>query len=1177
MSDEAQFDIPPDDDLFLEEEEDLSTPETPAENPATNIRPFVPLNLHTHFSLLDGATHIDDLIEIAKQSNFPACAITDNGVMYGAIEFYNAAKKAGIKPIIGCETYVIDGDITDRSTKQQMNRLVLLAKNEQGYRNLVELVTRAQLEGFYYRPRCNWDMLREYGEGLIALSADLAGPVAREVLRGNMEEARDKARLLKDIFGDDFYLEIQDHGKEAEIRFSIEACKIAKELDIELVATNDSHFSRPEDHQVQQILLCMQGGRSFNDPGRTDPYGPEYYIKNGDQMAQLFRHLEPELVERALENTLKIADKINFELEQGKSILPDFPLPENTTPDAALHELVHQKLPERYSEITEEIKTRAKFELDIIAQMGFPAYFLIVADFIDFARKENIPVGPGSGSAAGSIVAYALGITDIDPLEHNLLFERFLNPERVSMPDIDIDFCIDNRERVIKYVTEKYGNERVSQIITFGTLAARAALKAVARVMDVPFSESDKLAKMIPGMPGTQLADALKDGMPLKKEYDTNPQTKQLVDLALKMEGTACNVGVHAAGVVISKDPLHKVVPLQFSKEKQLVAQFPMGDLEKLGLLKMDFLGLRNLTIIENTIKLVGKTKNEHIDIRNLPLDDPKVYEILTSGETDGIFQLESGGMKALVKDLKPNTFEDIGALVALYRPGPLNSGMVKQFVDRKHGREKVSFKHPALEPILKDTYGTIVYQEQIMQIAQSLSGYTLGQADLLRRAMGKKKAEVMEQEREGFLKGAVANNVDETLANELFNTMSEFAAYCFNRSHSAAYAAVAYQTAYLKAHHPVEYLSALLSSVSDLEKIMYYILTARKLGIKVLPPDVNKSGIEFTPDGDDIRFGMASIKNVGVGVVEEILKAREAGEFKSLEDFLERITDQKILNRKTLESLILSGAFSAFGLSRKQLFNNLESLTSFASKAQKQRETGQVDLFKAMGMAGADSEDSFSGLSLGSDTSEYTDEEIQKAEKSLLGFYVSSHPLDNVRDTLPLMVSHQVIDLPETPDGKEVLIAGLVSGLQKKMTKKDRPIWIGVLEDLSGSTEFVMFSDCIERLGDRVEEGLKMRINGKLQFRGDDGGSHSVIVNDVAPLDLITPINVFFEALVPTMQDIHYIRQVLTADTGPNPVILNFPDGTRIKTGPNFWVNENREGIQAKLSDYFDGAVAVR
>jgi DNA polymerase-3 subunit alpha len=1129
-------------------------------------RPFVPLHVHTQYSLLDGTTRIPDLVAWAQANNAPAAAITDHGVMYGAVEFYNAAKAAGIKPIIGCELYVVDGDITDRNSRKPYHHLVLLAKSHKGYQNLVKLVSIGQLEGFYYKPRVNWELIEAHSEDLVALTACLNGPVAHPVMRGNMEEGRDRARRLKAVFGEDVYLEIMDHGQDMEARFSAEACRIAAEVGMELVITNDSHFTRPEDLRMHEMILCLQAGKTLNDPNRVNPYGPAYCLKNGDEMAQLFRHLDPATVSRALDNTLVIADKCDLVLPMGQSILPDYPLEPGQTLEGYLRQVVYEHAEKRYGELNTDVTDRLEFELNIINQMGFPAYFLIVWDFINYARLNGIPVGPGRGSAAGSLVAFVLGITNIDPLEHNLLFERFLNPERISMPDIDIDFCIERREQVIEYVANRYGRDRVCQIATFGTFAARAALKAVGRVLDKPFAESDKIAKLIPATPGTKIKDALAEGQPLQKLYDSDPEIKEWVDLALSIEGTANTTGMHAAGVVISKDPLTQVVPLQNAKDGQVISQYPMGDLEKLGLLKMDFLGLRNLTIIDNTLNLIKDSGETPPDMDKLPLDDGPVFSMLTQAQTDGVFQLESSGMKALVKDLKPNVFEDINALVALFRPGPLNSGMVKQFVDRKHGREEVVYKHPDLEPILKDTYGTIVYQEQIMQIAQTLAGYSLGQADLLRRAMGKKKADVMAKEKDGFVQGALAHGVEETLANELFDTMTEFAAYCFNRSHSAAYALVAYQTAYLKAHFPVEYLSALLSSVrNDLDKIQHYILTGRRMGIQVLPPDVTKSGLNFTPDGQAIRFGLASIKNVGVGVVEAIIKARDEKPFASLEDFLERI-DPKVMNRKTLESLIQCGAFSAFGVSRKQLFHNVDNLLRFSDKAQEQAETGQVSLFAALGGGGggAGGGGGFGGLILSGDPGEYSDEQLQQSEKELLGFYVSSHPLDNLIETLPLLISHTIGELKETSDDTEVLIGGLVSNMVQKLTKTNKPIKIGVIEDFTGPVEIVAFSDAITAAAELLTEGRKILVKGRLQFRGDE--QYSVVVKEVRPIEQTRPLNLFFEQ-VPRFEDVAYLRSVLSQHPGDCPVILNFPDGTRVKAGSRFTVQGDAAGLVDTLT----------
>ena len=1130
-------------------------------------RPYVPLHLHSHYSILDGATKISDLIQIASENNMPAVAVTDHGVMYGAIELYQKAKAANIKPIIGCVLNVIDGDPTDRVSKRHYHQVVLLAKNETGYKNLVKNVSRGHLEGFYYKPRINWEQLAECSEGLVAMTGAIGGPLAHAIMRNNPEEARERARWLKNVFGEDVYIEMQDHPTDSQKRVNAELITMSRELGIPLVISNDSRFSRPADAEMHDILLCLQTGKTLHDPARMKSYGPNYYIKNGDELFKGFPELDRTLVDRALDMTLAIADKCDLKLELGKYLLPDYPVPDGMTAESYLKDLVYRSAEERYGKMTPEIDHRLQHELGVINHMGFPAYFLIVWDFINYSRLNDIPVGPGRGSAAGSAVAYSLGITSIDPLEHNLLFERFLNPERISMPDIDIDFCIDKRENVIKYVTERYGQERVAQIITFGTLAARAALKAVCRVMDIPFSESDRLAKMIPTTPGTKLKDALEKEMELGKLYESNAKigenynVRQIVDLALQIEGINANTGVHAAGVVISKDPLNQVVPLQLSKEGNIVTQYPMDDVAKLGLLKMDFLGLRNLTIMSNTVNLIQKHRQETLDLEKLPLDNEAVFKMLAAGLTDGVFQLESGGMKALVKELKPTNFEDINALVALFRPGPLNSGMVEEFVKRKHGKSKVLYPHPDLEPILKDTYGTIVYQEQIMQIAQILGGYSLGEADLLRRAMGKKKEEEMAKQRELFLTGIRNRGLDEKMANSLFDDMTEFAKYCFNRSHSAAYAMIAYQTAFLKTFYPVEYLSALLSSVSnDLDKIQLYILTARKMDIQVLPPDINGSDADFTPDGQSIRFGLASIKNVGEGVVEKILTLRGDQPFTSMENFCERI-DLKSVNRRTMESLITVGAFDSFGISRRQLMNNIETLYSYAARIAERKETGQVSLFSALA-APAASPDSAAApafqeqLTLTGQPDEFDAKDIQRSEKTLLGSYVSSHPLDDVLDLVPMVATVAVKDLPDCSDGAIVTMAGLVTSIVQKITKSNKPMKIGQLEDLTGHVEFVAFSEAINQYPELLSEGQKLVITGKIQYRGDD--SISLVVNSVRPLDDVRLFPLYFKH-VPRFEDIAYLRELLRSVKGNDPVVLHWGDHSRMVVGQAFWVNYNQ------------------
>lgn len=1147
----------------------MSATLTPTQTP----RPYVPLHLHTQFSLLEAATRTKDAVGVALANNMPAMAITDSGNIYGAVEFYRSCKAAGIKPIIGCELAVVDGDITDRNARKPSNNLVLLAKNLTGYKNLVQLVSEGHLRGFYYRPRINWELLAQHRDGLIVLTDCLAGPIGYNVLRGHMEVARDRVRWLKDHFGDDLYIELQDHGLGPEMQVTAESVRIAQELGVECVITNDSRFTYPGQDTILDILLCLQQGKTLEEQ-RGKKFGPQYYLKNGDELAQGFHHLDRDTVNRALDNTLAVAEKIAFDWPMGESILPQFPLPEGKTEDGYLRELVEdytrQKYGDENGQIPDPVQQRMDYELGIIQQMGFPAYFLIVWDFINYARTNDIPVGPGRGSAAGSMVAYVLGITNIDPIEHNLLFERFLNPERVSMPDIDIDFCIERRGDVIDYVSQRYGRERVCQIATFGTLAAKAAVKAVARVLEIPYAESDRIAKMIPATPGTKLKDALADGTELKTEYDTNPDVKTWVDYALAIEGTACNVGTHAAGVVISKDPLTEVIAVQHSKDGQVISQFTMGDLETLGLLKMDFLGLRNLTIINNTVRLVKQHRQTKLDMDRLSLEDEPVFTLLQAGDTDGVFQLESSGMKALVKDLKPSGFEDINALVALYRPGPLNSGMVKTFVDRKHGREKVTFPHPALEPILKDTYGTIVYQEQIMQIAQTLAGYSLGQADLLRRAMGKKKADVMEKERAGFLQGATANQVDEKLANELFDVMSEFAAYCFNRSHSAAYALVAFQTAYLKAHYPVEYLSALLSSVRDnLDKIQHYMVAARRMGIATLPPDVQTSHSDFTPSGDNIRFGLASIKNVGVGVVDCIIRAREQQPFAGLEDFLKRV-DAKVLNRKTLESLISSGALASFGYTRKHLLANVDTMVRYAEQCAQNAQTGQASLFDLLGANGTDHTSISGGLMLqGDPTDEFDSDQLQRYEKELLGFYVSSHPLDSVQDLLPSLTTHSLDGLKDVADSSEVRVGGLVASCTRRMSRKNKPLLIGVLEDLTSQAEFLAFGDAVTTLGETLQAGQRVVMKAKVSFRGDEDEQFTLIVQDAQPLNVLEPLALHF-VTPPTVEEVTFLAQQLAQHKGETPVVLVFADGTRIQTGSQFWVDASRkDGLLMQLGRY--------
>lgn len=1133
---------------------------------------YVPLHLHSEYSLLDGAIKLKDLCKFAKENDMPAVAVTDHGVMYGAIDFYKTAKEQGVKPLIGCEFYVYDGDIGEKnSSKTRLNHLVLIAKDKQGYANLVKLVSVAHCDGFYYKPRVNFDLIKQYHEGLICTSACVQGEVADLILHKELKKAKETAQKYKELFMDDYYIEIQDHGLDMQKRSNPDLINIAKELDIKLVITNDSHYLRKEDADWHDTLLCLQTNALKSDENRFSFPNNEFYVKTVSELRDAFKWLDSETFEQAIKNTVDIAEKCHLIIEMGNSPMPHYEVPSTHTIESYLELKVNEGLKKRYKEITPQIEERVKYELGIIEQMGFSAYFLITWDFIDFAKQSGIPVGPGRGSAAGSIVAYALEITDLDPIRHNLLFERFLNPERISMPDVDIDFCIERRAEVIDYVAKKYGADRVCQIVTFGTFAAKAALKGVARVFDIPFAESNKLSALIPSNPGAKIDDALQDGMELKTLYDTDPEIKKLVDMAKSIEGIKNNIGMHAAGVIISHKPLNEIVPVQPSKEGIIITEYPMSDLEKLGLLKMDFLGLRNLTIISKTIQMIKKRHGVDIDINNIPLDDKKTYKMLTKGETAGVFQLESSGMKKLVRDLKPSVFEDLGALVALFRPGPLESGMVTDFVERKHGRQKITYAHPLLEPILKDTYGTIVYQEQIMQIFQTLAGYSLGGADMVRRMMGKKKVDEMAKQKSVFIEGAGKNGMSSKDATELFEQIEKFAEYCFNRSHSAAYAFVAYQTAYLKSHYKVEYLSALLSSVAgDQDKTQAYIEEALKYGIKVLPPDINKSYAEFTPDENNIRFGLASIKQVGEIVVEAIIQEREQnGLFESIYDFCTRV-DSKCSNKRVLEGLIKAGAFSNIEKSRKQLLDNLEYIVATANKESQAKELGQCSLFD-----GADC--GAPKFQLGGSDEEFDDKQVQSFEKEFLGFYVTSHPLSSIRDKLPFLMTHKISDIVEVPTDKMVTICGLITSVKQIPTKKDPTKFIKfvTIEDLSGKIEVVCFNKIIQQFDEYLQSEQKVILSGKVSRRDEE--SVSILADTVKPVE---NSNIFTLELLEEIsyEELVALKDILVRYNGSDPVIVKVSSGednTRIITSSLFWVNSSNDLIN-NLKKNFPEKVGV-
>lgn len=1102
----------------------------------------------------------------------PAVAITDHGAMYGAIDFYRTAKEMGVKPLIGCEFYVYNGDIAEKnSSKTHLNHLVLIAKDKQGYANLVKLVSIAHCNGFYYKPRINFELIEKYHEGLICTSACVQGELADLILQKELKKSKERAQKYKDLFKDDYYIELQDHGLDGQKRSNPDLINIAKELDIKMIITNDSHYLRKEDADWHDTLLCLQTNALKADENRFHFPNNEFYVKTVSELRDAFKWMDSETFEQAIQNTVEIAEKCHLIIEMGNSPMPHYEVPKTHTVESYLELKVREGLNKRYKEITQQIEDRVKYELGVIEQMGFSAYFLITWDFINFAKQSGIPVGPGRGSAAGSIVAYALEITDLDPIRHNLLFERFLNPERISMPDVDIDFCIERRAEVIDYVSKKYGEDHVCQIVTFGTFAAKAALKGVARVFNIPFADSNKLSALIPSNPGAKIDDALQDGMELKQLYDSDAEIKKLVDMAKSIEGIKNNIGMHAAGVIISHKPLNEIVPVQPSKEGIIITEYPMADLEKLGLLKMDFLGLRNLTIIDKTIKLVKKRHGIDIDINNIPLDDKKTYKMLTKGETAGVFQLESSGMKKLVRDLKPSVFEDLGALVALFRPGPLESGMVTDFVERKHGRQKITYAHPLLEPILKDTYGTIVYQEQIMQIFQVLAGYSLGGADMVRRMMGKKKVDEMAKQKSVFIEGAGKNGMPEKAATELFEQIEKFAEYCFNRSHSAAYAFVAYQTAYLKAHYTVEYISALLSSVAgDQDKTQAYIEEALKYGIKVLPPDINKSYAEFTPDENNIRFGLASIKQVGEIVVDAIIEEREAnGDFESVYDFCTRV-ESKCSNKRVMEGLIKAGAFSNIEKSRKQLLENVEYIVATANREAQEREKGQCSLFAGM-------ECDAPQFTLAGTDEEFEDKEIQSFEKEFLGFYVTSHPLSSIRDKLPFLMTHKISDLPEIANDKMVTICGLITSAKQIPTKKDPTKFIKFItvEDLTGKIEVVVFSKKLVEFDSYLQTEQKVIISGKVSRR--DEGSLSILLETAKPVE---NSNIFTLELLEeiTYEELVALKDILVRYNGSDPVIIKVSSGeddVKIISSSIFWVNSSNDLVGA-ITKNFPKKVAV-
>ncbi len=1034
---------------------------------------FVHLHVHTEYSLLDGAARINDLLDAAKNFSMPSLAITDHGTMYGVIDFYKAAQKRGIKPIIGCEVYVAPGSRFDREKSDGVKyfHLILLAENNIGYKNLIKLATIAGTEGFYYRPRVDKESLRKHHEGLIALSACVAGEIPRAILNENFSQAKEIIREYVEIFGrENFFLEIQNHGLDDESKVRAALKNFSAELNIPLVATNDSHYVRREDSEFHDLLLCIQTGKTINDTRRLKFSSDDYYLKSPEEMRSLFRDT-PE----ACDNTLKIAARCNVTIEFGKLQMPEFPLPAGYSDVDYLRDLCYKKIPTRYKTLTDEIKTRLDYELKIIHDMGYDGYFLIVWDFINFARQKKIPVGPGRGSAAGSLVAYLLEITELDPIKYNLLFERFLNPERVTLPDIDVDICYIRRDEVISYVRERYGVEHVSQIATFGTIAAKLSIRDVARVLNVDFKESSRLVKMIPNVLNISLDDALKKSKELRDEYETNPESKRIIDFARKLEGLPRHLSVHAAGVVISKLPLDEIVPLQLSNDV-LVTQFDKDKVEELGLLKMDFLGLRTLTIVAETLANIKNLRGVELELSKIPSRDKKTAKMLSAGETAGVFQMESPGMTALVRDLRPEGFEDLIPTVALYRPGPLGSGMVEDFIAGRRGRKVKEYLHPKLAPILKETFGVVLYQEQVMQIVQTLAGFTLGQADILRRAMSKKKADILLAQKENFLRGCESNGVEKTLAEKIFELLSHFADYGFNKSHSAAYGLLAWQTAYLKAHYPAEYMSAMMSGTQDPDKITTYIEIARRMKIKVLSPDINLSAAHFTIDKGAIRFGLFAIKNVGEVATENIIHERErGGEFKSLADFCGRV-DSKSFTRRSLENLIKCGAFDGLKKSRAALLASVDSAIEIGSRRRMERKSGAISLF---------GDDLPAQVEKIPDVKENSKAEILAWEKETLGFYISGHPLDEFRDKLS-----NLTPIAEIQDGKflnkRVKIGGLVTESRRIITKRGDSMAYLKVEDFDGVLDVTIFPNVFTKcFGVAVRDEIVV-VEGRVDNSGD-------------------------------------------------------------------------------------------
>ncbi len=1143
---------------------------------------FAHLHVHTEYSLLDGSNKIKEYVARVKELGMTAAAITDHGVMFGVIDFYRAARAAGIHPVLGCEVYVAPGS---RFEKESMGRdadryyhLVLLAENNTGYANLMKIVSRGFTEGYYYKPRVDLDLLREYHEGIIALSACLAGEVQKNLTRGMYEEGKKAALRYEEIFGKgNFFLELQDHGIPEQSMVNPQLMRMSEETEIELVATNDVHYTYAEDVKPHDILLCLQTGKKLADEDRMRYEGGQYYVKSPEEMAELFPYAL-----QALENTQKIADRCNVEIEFGVTKLPRFDVPDGYTSWEYLNKLCFEGLERRYGNPSEELKARLNYELSTIKNMGYVDYFLIVWDFIHYSREHGIMVGPGRGSAAGSIVAYTLGITNIDPIRYQLLFERFLNPERVSMPDIDVDFCFERRQEVIEYVIRKYGKEQVAQIVTFGTLQARGVIRDVGRVMDLPYAFVDSIAKMIPKELNITLDKSLKMNPDLKKLYDEDPQVKELIDMSKRLEGLPRHTSMHAAGVVISQKAVDEYVPLALGADNIPITQFTMTTLEELGLLKMDFLGLRTLTVIQNAIKLVEESTGERIVPEKMDYDDKKVLDSIGTGKTDGVFQLESAGMKSFMKELKPQSLEDIIAGISLYRPGPMD--FIPQYIKGKNHPEEIIYDCPQLEPILAPTYGCIVYQEQVMQIVRDLAGYTLGRSDLLRRAMSKKKAEVMQKERQNFVygnpeegvPGCLANGISEQIANKIYDEMIDFAKYAFNKSHAAAYAVVSYQTAYLKYYHPVEFMAALMTSVIDNPgKVAEYIYTCRQMGIKILPPDINRGVGSFSVDDGNIRYGLAAIKSIGRPVIDAIIRERTAGgPFKSLKDFMERLTGKEV-NKKTIENFIKSGAFDSLRGTRKQQMMVYVQIMDQVNQERKNSMAGQMTLFD---LVGEDQKQEFE-ISY-PDVGEYQKETLLAFEKEVLGIYLSGHPLEEYEEKWRKSISATTLDFQldeetghtKVRDGAKEIVGGMITSKTIKYTKNNKTMAFFTVEDLMGTVEVVVFPRDYEKNQAYIQEDNKVFVRGHVSE--EDDNASKLICEEVIPFEQTKrELWIQYADKDSFLKDEQNLNQMIAASEGNDEVVIYCKAERAVKRLPKNRNIQIEPGILSRLTNYYGEA----